>query len=175
MEKSKGEKVKLEKVERRTLQEMVSASGKIFPEVEVNISSDVSGEIVELYVEEGDSVQAGQLLARVDPDAYQSAVERGRASVNNSKAQFANAQAGVERGKAQYMQAKAQKEQIEAQLENTQTIYNRNKKLADDHALYRADTTQANTGEDFRQGRPDIYLGKGLPEIGLKRFGHFHQ
>ena len=54
---------------------MVSASGKIFPQTEVKISSDVSGEVVELYVvEEGDSVVPNQLLAKIDADAYQSQV-----------------------------------------------------------------------------------------------------
>ena len=54
--KPKGERVHTEKIEKRTLKETVSGSGKIFPETEVKISSDVSGEIVELYIEEGDSV-----------------------------------------------------------------------------------------------------------------------
>ena len=78
----KGEKITTEKVEPRTIKEMVAASGKVFPQTEVKISSDVSGEIVELYVEEGDSVEVGQILAKIDPDAYQSQVERGVASVN---------------------------------------------------------------------------------------------
>ena len=124
--KTKGEKVSVEKVEKRTIKEKVSASGKVFPETEVKISSDVSGEIVELYIEEGDSVVSGQLLAKIDPDAYQSQVERGFASVNNAKAQLANAQSGVERSKAQLTQAKAQKEQIEAQIINARAIHNRN-------------------------------------------------
>ena len=124
--KSKGEKVSVEKVEKRTITEKVSASGKIFPETEIKISSDVSGEIVELYIEEGDSVTMGQLLAKIDPDAYQSQVERGVASVNNAMAQVANAKSGVERSKAQLLQAKAQKEQIEAQIVNTRAIHNRN-------------------------------------------------
>ncbi len=124
--KTKGEKVSVEKVEKRTIKEKVSASGKIFPETEVKISSDVSGEIVELYIEEGDSVSIGQLLARIDPDQYQSQVERGIASVNNSKAQLANARSGIQRSKAQLTQAKAQKEQIEAQISNTRAIHERN-------------------------------------------------
>ena len=62
-----GTKVFTEETAVRTIQETVSASGKIFPQTEVKISSDVSGEIVELMVEEGDSVTAGQLLAKIDP------------------------------------------------------------------------------------------------------------
>ena len=64
-QKPKGLEVEVEKVERRTIKETVAASGKVFPEVEVKISPDVSGEIVELYIEEGDSVKLGQLLAKL--------------------------------------------------------------------------------------------------------------
>jgi len=117
--KPKGVEITIEKVEKRTIKETVSASGRIFPETEVKISSDVSGEIVELYVEEGDSVVVGQLLAKIDPEAYFSAVERGEASMNNAKSAFANAKANIE-------SSKAQKEQIIAQLENARTIHNRN-------------------------------------------------
>ncbi len=137
--KSKGEKVSVEKVEKRTIKEKVAASGKIFPETEVKISSDVSGEIVELYIEEGDSVTSGQLLAKIDPDAYQSQVERGVASVNNAMAQVANAKSGVERSKAQLTQAIAQKEQIEAQINNTRTIHNRNIELHKDGIISDSD------------------------------------
>ena len=137
--KPKGEKVSVEEVTPRTIRETVSASGKVFPETEVKISSDVSGEIVELYVEEGDSVTLGQLLVKVDPDAYQSQVERGMASVNNSKAQLANSRAGVERSKAQLTQSQAQKEQIEAQLTNTKAIHKRNEGLHKDGVISDAD------------------------------------
>ena len=58
-QKPKGEEVETEPVALRTIKEVVSASGKIFPETEVKISSDVSGEIVQLFVDEGDSVKAG--------------------------------------------------------------------------------------------------------------------
>lgn len=57
----KGEEVNAEAAQRRTIREMVSASGKIFPETEVKISSDVSGEIIDLYVKEGDSVTIGRV------------------------------------------------------------------------------------------------------------------
>ncbi|HRF38744.1 MAG TPA: biotin/lipoyl-binding protein [Saprospiraceae bacterium] len=63
--KPKGEQVMVEKAETRTIKEKVAASGKIFPVTEIKISSDVSGEVVELYVEEGDSVVAGQLLTQM--------------------------------------------------------------------------------------------------------------
>lgn len=130
--KEDGERVMVEQVENRTIKEQVSASGKVFPEVEVKISSDVSGEIVELYVEEGDSVVQGQLLAKIDPDAYQSQVERGVAGVNAAKAQVANSKSQIE-------QLKAQKAQIVAQLTNAQEIHTRNEKLQKDGVISEAD------------------------------------
>lgn len=126
--KPKGEKVTVEEVVRRDIRETVPASGKIFPETEVKISSDVSGEIVELFVKEGDSIVAGQILAKIDPDAYQSQVERGVASVNSAKAQLANSRAQVEN-------LRANREQIVAQLENTREIYKRNEKLYKDGVI----------------------------------------
>ncbi|KAA3630636.1 MAG: biotin/lipoyl-binding protein [Bacteroidetes bacterium] len=131
-QKPKGEKVIVEKVEKRTIQEIVAASGKVFPQKEVKISSDVSGEVVELYIAEGDSVVQGQLLAKIDPDAYQSQVERGTANVNSAKAQLSNAKAGIET-------FKAQKEQILAQLENARTIHERNEDLKRDGVISQAD------------------------------------
>ncbi|MEM6379697.1 MAG: efflux RND transporter periplasmic adaptor subunit, partial [Bacteroidota bacterium] len=137
--KETGTKVTVEDIETRTITEIVAASGKIFPETEVKMSSDVSGEIVELFVEEGDSIIAGQLLANIDPDAFQSQVERGEASVNSAKAQLATSRAQVEN-------AVAQKEQIIAQLENAKIVFNRNKQLLADGALSEADfqTSEAN-------------------------------
>lgn len=96
-----GIKVFTEDAAKRDIQETVTASGKVFPKLEVKISSDVSGEVVELYVEEGDSVVAGQVLAKIDPDAYQSQVERGAAGVNAAKAQQANSRAQIETLRAQ--------------------------------------------------------------------------
>ena len=121
-DKKKGEAVEMDTVAARTIEEEVSASGRIFPVTEVTISSDVSGEVVELLVNEGDSVRSGQLLARVDPDAIESQVLRGRASVNAAKATAANSQ-------AQIGQFKAQKKQLEAQLIPAQLTLKRAKEL----------------------------------------------
>lgn len=118
----KGEDVDISPVERRSIQEKVSASGRIYPRTEVRVSSDVSGEVVELYIEEGDTVRAGQLLAKIDPEAYLSAVERGEASVNTARAQAANTKAAIE-------QARSQREQIEAQLANQRDLHRRNEQL----------------------------------------------
>ncbi len=130
--KPKGLEVEIEKVELRTLKETVSASGKVFPEKEVKISSDVSGEIVELYVEEGDSVLMGQLLAKIDPEAYVSTVERGEASLNNSKSNLAMQQSAINSSKAQV-------EQVEAQLDNAKKIHVRNEELLKEGIISPAD------------------------------------
>jgi HlyD family secretion protein len=129
---SKLEIVQVETVKKRTITETVISSGKIYPSSEVRISSDVSGEIVELYVAEGDSVTKGQLLAKINPDTYLSAVERGAAALNSSKSQKSISE-------AQYQNALAQKEQIEAQLINAKNIFERNKKLFQDQIISLAD------------------------------------
>lgn len=139
----KGIPIHTAKVEKRTIQETVLSSGKIYPKTEVKISSDVSGEVVELYVTEGDTVKAGQLLARIDPEAYVSAVERGRASVNATKAQEANARSQAEGANARKTQAEAQLEQVEAQFKNTQKVYERNKVLLTDGVISQADLDAA--------------------------------
>ncbi|PPK85733.1 HlyD family secretion protein [Neolewinella xylanilytica] len=134
-----GTRVFVREVALRDLQEVVSASGKIFPQTEVKISSDVSGEVVELYVEEGDSVVPNQLLAKIDADAYQSQVARGVAGVNSSKAQLANA-------RAQIKTQQAQREQTAAQLANARDVLKRNQQLFEDGVISEAEleTSQAN-------------------------------
>lgn len=130
--KETGVLVQTEEAALRTIIESVEASGKVFPKTEVKISSDVSGELVELFVKEGDSVRIGQVLAIVDPEAYQSQVERAQAGVNSSKAAVANA-------KSQLESTIAQREQIEAQLLNTRDIHRRNEKLFKDGVISQQD------------------------------------
>lgn len=101
-----GIKVNIENPEYRTITEIVTASGKIQPETEVKISPDVSGEIVELRIKEGDEVKKGDLLLKIKPDMYLSAVDRARASVNTAKANKANSEAYLEQIKAKYTQTK---------------------------------------------------------------------
>ena len=127
-----GTKVFAENVTVRTIQETVAASGKIFPQTEVKISSDVSGEIVELLVEEGDSVVAGQLLAKIDPDIYQSQVAQGQAGVNSTKAGLANSRSQIEAAKAQVAQTRAQ-------LQNAKEIHQRNEGLFREKVISEAD------------------------------------
>jgi len=122
---SKAINVATEKASKRSITELVSANGKIQPEVEVKISSDVSGEIVELYVKEGDQVKKGDLLCKINPLIYESNSSRMVATLNGAKANLAN--------------AKARLEQIKASFLNTETTYNRNKKLFDQGAISQAD------------------------------------
>lgn len=105
--KKEGIKVAVEKVTYRDIIETVTASGKIFPEIEVSVSSDVSGEIVELPVLEGDSVTKGQVIAKIYGDIYNSIRERSAASVSQAKAQLANAKASLGAFKATLDQQKA--------------------------------------------------------------------
>ncbi|MEO6488930.1 MAG: efflux RND transporter periplasmic adaptor subunit [Ferruginibacter sp.] len=110
--KDEGIKVSTEKVQKRTIIEVVNASGKIYPEVEVRISPDISGEITELTVAEGDTVKKGQLLARIYADIYSiqrneaaSGVAQSQSQVANTEAQVANSQASLEALKASQEQA----------------------------------------------------------------------
>ncbi|HSW67691.1 MAG TPA: efflux RND transporter periplasmic adaptor subunit, partial [Bacteroidales bacterium] len=98
--------VTIEEVKRRTIVEIVSASGKIQPEVEVKISPDLSGEVVELPVNEGDQVTKGQLLARINPEIYLSNYDRIVASLNMQQANLANARARLAQVQAQFINAK---------------------------------------------------------------------
>lgn len=124
----KGEaptEVTTEKAMKRSLIETVSANGKIQPEAELKITSDVSGEVVEMLVKEGEQVKKGQLLCRIKPDIYESAFERVDATVNSSKA---NLQTTI----AQLTQAKAN-------LANAEASYARNKKLFDQNVISQQD------------------------------------
>lgn len=86
--------------------ETVSATGKIQPEIEVKLSSEVSGEIIELPIIEGQAVEKGDLLVRINPDIYQSSVQRARASYQNSKANYAQTQANLKQAEADYQRNK---------------------------------------------------------------------
>ena len=87
--------VEIGSVEIRTITQVVTASGKIQPEIQVKISPDVSGEIVALPIAEGDKVKRGQLLARIKPDFYQAQVDQADASVLQAKAAEAQRRADM--------------------------------------------------------------------------------
>jgi len=93
--KERATQVELSEVERRTVTQLVTASGNIQPEIEVRISPDVSGEIVELPIVEGDRVTKGQLLARIKPDFYQAQLDQAEASVLQAKANEAQRRADL--------------------------------------------------------------------------------
>ncbi|RZK18211.1 MAG: efflux RND transporter periplasmic adaptor subunit [Pedobacter sp.] len=103
----KTEKVTVDKASDKTVVETVTASGKIQPETEVKLSSEVSGEVVELKVKEGDIVKAGQLLCKVRPDILQSGYERTVASYNAQKASVASAQQQLVQNQANFANADA--------------------------------------------------------------------
>lgn len=103
--KEEAVKVTAESAERRTITETVSASGRIYPEVEVKVSPDISGEITELLVKEGDTVKKGQLLARIYADIYDIQRSQAASGVAQSQAQVANTRESLDALKAQMEQA----------------------------------------------------------------------
>lgn len=111
----KTEKVTIEKAADRKVVETVTASGKVQPETEVKLSSEVSGEVTELLVKEGDVVKKGQLLIKVRPDVLQSGFERAVASNNTQKAQV--------------VAAEQQLKQANANFDNTEASYKRSQEL----------------------------------------------
>jgi len=124
-------KVTTEKAAKRTIIETVNASGKIYPEVEVKISPDISGEITELNVEEGDSVKRGQVLARIYADIYALQKDEAASRVNQSKATVDNSSAALEAVRANLNQAKQS--------------YDRNKELFDQKVISKAELEQFET------------------------------
>lgn len=127
--KEEGTKVSVEKAANRTIIETVNASGKVYPEVEVKVSPDVSGEIVELTVNEGDSVTKGQVVARIFADILASQRDQASAVVSQQQAQVAN--------------VSAQLGALKATLDQTEANYNRQKKLFDEKVISRLEYEQA--------------------------------
>jgi HlyD family secretion protein len=125
------EQVSVETISKHTIIETVSASGKIYPVEEVKISPDVPGEVKELFVKEGDVVKAGQLLARINPETYQSNVDRTVAAMNAAKANAAS--------------SKATLKQIQAQLEKAEADMKRQKKLFEEKVISEQDFLLAST------------------------------
>tara|TARA_Y100000813_G_scaffold52897_1_gene37030 strand:- start:697 stop:1968 length:1272 start_codon:yes stop_codon:yes gene_type:complete len=113
-----GINVQTTKVQKRTIVQTVSASGKIQPEVEVKISPDVSGEIVQLDIKEGIQVEKGDLLLKIKPDTYQSILERSQAALNTSKSALAKAK---------------------AQLIESESNFNRNKSLYENGTISKSE------------------------------------
>ena len=127
----KGTPVAVEKVSKKTIIETVPANGKIYSQTEVKISAEVSGEVIELYVKEGDSVTKGQLLVKINPSIYESEVVRSEAYVNQMKANESNAKANLA--------------QVQAQFDQARSSYERSKELLKNKVISQAEYDQAFT------------------------------
>jgi len=136
-----GIKVTAEKIEKRTIIEVVSANGKIQPEKDIKISPYISGEVIELYVKEGDQVKTGDLLAKIDPEIYRANFDRMQAMLNSQKAAEAN--------------ARAQVAQVEAQFRNAELSFNRSKKLWDQKVISDADYDAAKSSYEVAKAGKD--------------------
>jgi HlyD family secretion protein len=122
-------KVAVEKTALHTITETVSASGKIYPETEVKIAPEVSGEITMLSIQEGDSVSRGDVLVKINPAIYRSVVNQAEASVEQSRASASN---------VNEMRAQAQ-----SQYELAQATYNRNARLYEQKIISQLEFEQA--------------------------------
>ncbi len=127
-------KVAVENAEKRTIVETITANGKIQPEKEVKISPDVSGEIVELTVKEGDHVEKGQLLIRIKPDIYISQKERTLAALSSARARLA---------------------QSEAQFNQTELSFKRTKQLFDEQTISESEYEQAEASYSVAKAEVD--------------------
>ncbi|MEI3801625.1 MULTISPECIES: efflux RND transporter periplasmic adaptor subunit [unclassified Chitinophaga] len=123
--KEEGIKVAVDNASNRNIIEVVTASGKIYPEIEVKVSSDVSGEITDLPILEGDSVKKGQVLARIYADIYGSMVDKAAASMSQSQAQLANSAAALN--------------SFKARLDQNKAAFNRNKELLAQKVISRSE------------------------------------
>jgi HlyD family secretion protein len=135
--KPTGTEVTAAKAGPTTIVEKVSASGKVQPETEVKISPDVSGEITELYVHEGDSVKKGQLLLRIRPDNYEAMVSQQTAVVGTQRANVS--------------QAQAQLEQQTANARQTELTYRRQASLFKQKVISQADYEAAQAAYNASQ------------------------
>ncbi|HRF75348.1 MAG TPA: efflux RND transporter periplasmic adaptor subunit [Chitinophagales bacterium] len=134
--------VNAEAVQKRTIVETVTASGKIYPVTQVSISAEISGEIVDLPVKEGDKVKEGDLLMRINPDLYESQVEQAQAGLDNTKAQLATARARVLQSKLQF--------------DNAKITFDRNTQLLKDKVISQMDYEQAQLAYETSKAEYEI-------------------
>ncbi len=127
--RDEGIKVATEKVMRRTIIQTVSANGKIQPEKDIKISPYISGEVVELYVKEGNQVKKGDLLAKIDPEIYISQYDQSEAGLNTQKANLAN--------------SKARLIQTKATFDNARQTFERQEKLYKEGVISKAEFDKA--------------------------------
>ncbi len=147
-------KVAAEQAKEREVLGMVSATGKIYPETEVKISPDVPGEIIELYVEEGDSVKQGQLLLKIKADDYQNMIDRNISTLNNTKAGVEQARANVSQAQARASQAEARVNNAKADLSRSQDLYDN--ELISKKELEAADLAYKSAQSDYQAAQQSV-------------------
>ncbi|AIN71029.1 RND transporter [Flavobacterium psychrophilum FPG101] len=103
---NKGKEVEIATITQRTVTETVSGTGKIQPEIEVKISSEVSGEIIALPIKEGQTVKKGDLLVQVNPKLYTQGLNKSQAGLSNTKAGLSQTDAQFKEAKASYERSK---------------------------------------------------------------------
>lgn len=134
-------KVAVEAAQKRNIIETITANGRIQPETEVKLSPDVSGEIVEMDVREGDSVKKGDLLVKIKQDFYLSSRDRVNAGLNSARANLSN--------------SKAAQTQAEAQFRQQELSYKRSKQLHDQGVLSDSEFETAKTQYDVAAAQVD--------------------
>lgn len=141
--KPKEMEVELAKAKRATIIEKVSASGTVQPVTEVKIAPEVSGEIIGLLIEEGDSVRKGQPLVRIRPDTWQSQLERAQAGLSQQHANLEQSEANLQRAKATFIRAEQEYKRQE-RLWNEKVISEADWQLAKQNfAVAQSDVTSA--------------------------------
>lgn len=137
---------------RRTVVESVTASGKIQPEVEVKMSPEVSGEIIEVNVVDGQQVLEGDILVKINPDLYESAITRARAAVNSSKAVLAQSSVALDEAKKLWARNKVlfEKGAISEQEYDAAQRAISVAELQEESAKYQLQSAEANLDEAYK-------------------------
>lgn len=144
--KPKEMEVELAKVKRVTIVEKVSASGTVQPVTEVKIAPEVSGEIIDLLVEEGDSVRRGQMLVKIRPDTWESQLQRAQASLSQQRANLAQSEANLNAARAGYIRAEQEFKRQET-LWKQKVISEADWQLANqNYSIAKTDVTAAEKG-----------------------------
>lgn len=146
--KPKEIEVELAKLKRVTIIEKVSASGTVQPVTEVKIAPEVSGEIIDLLVEEGDSVKRGQLLVKIRPDTWESQLQRAQASLSQQKANRAQSEANLNSAKASFIRAEQE--------------FKRQEKLWNEKVISEADWQLAN--QNYTIAKTDVIAAEKAVE-----------
>lgn len=155
---NRATKVEMSEAKKETVVEKVSASGDVQPEIEVKVSPEVSGEVIELSVEEGDSVRAGDLLVKIRPDLLENALERSQAALNQQRANLADSKARASKARANFTRAKLD--------------WDRQQKLKTENVISEADyeTAQANfkaAQEDLNSADQNVIAAQYLVKTSL--------